>query len=250
MSFLETIRLSKSFGALRAVRDVDLRVEQGERRAIIGPNGAGKTTLFHLLSGHLVPTSGQLRLAGRDITRLPPHRRARAGMARSFQVTNLFQEMTVLEMCLMAVHGCHATPFAFVRPLLDHRAERDRSEELLHTWGLAERRHSHIQALSYGEQRLLEIVVALAQEPQLILLDEPTSGLSQVESRQVVEMIQRLPSVTLVLIEHDMNVVFGVVDSITVLHQGQELATGSPAEIRAHPEVRRVYMGELVGEAR
>jgi branched-chain amino acid transport system ATP-binding protein len=246
MSFLETAQLGKDFGALRAVHDIDLRVERGERRAIIGPNGAGKTTLFHLLSGHLPPTRGRILLDGQDITRLAAHRRARAGMARSFQVTNLLQEMTTLEMCVLAVYGRRGTPFAFVRSLLDHRAERARAEQLLDAWGLGEQRERPIQVLSYGEQRLLEIVVALAQDPRLILLDEPTSGLSQVESRQVVEAIKRLPNVTLVLIEHDMSVVFEVVDSITVMHQGQELATGTPSAIRADAQVQQIYMGELV----
>lgn len=246
MGFLETSRLCKNFGGLRAVRDMDLRVEQGERRAIIGPNGAGKTTLFHLLSGHLRPSSGQIRLAGRDITHLAAHQRARIGMARSFQITNLFQEMSVLEMCVMAAYGRRGTPFSFVRSLLDHTTERTRAEQLLDAWGLWERRHLQVQALSYGDQRLLEIVVTLAQDPSLILLDEPTAGLSQMESRRVVEAIKRLPAVTLVLIEHDMNVVFEVVDSITVMHQGQELATGTPDEIRTDPQVQQVYMGELV----
>jgi branched-chain amino acid transport system ATP-binding protein len=245
MSFLETAGLGRDFGALRAVHDLDLRVEQGERRAIIGPNGAGKTTLFHLLSGHLKPSRGQIGLAGRDITHLAAHRRARAGMARSFQVTNLLPEMTALEVCALAVYGRRGSPFAFVRPLLAHQAELDRAEQLLAAWGLGERRKMLVQALSYGEQRLLEIVVALAQDPQLILLDEPTSGLSQVESRQVIEAIKRLPDVTVVLIEHDMGVVFEIVDSITVMHQGQELATGTPSAIRTHSEVQQVYMGEL-----
>jgi len=245
ISFLETTKLGKNFGGLWAVRDLDLRVAQGERRAIIGPNGAGKTTLFHLLSGHLAPSSGEIRLGGRAITHLPAHQRARAGLARSFQITNLLPEMTVLEMCVMAIYGRRANPLALVRPLLGYQAERVRAEQLLDTWGLWERRHMPIQALSYGDQRLLEIVVALAQEPQLMLLDEPTAGLSQVESRQVVETIKRLPHVTLLLIEHDMQVVFEVVDSITVMHQGQEVATGAPEAIRASEAVQQVYMGEL-----
>jgi branched-chain amino acid transport system ATP-binding protein len=245
MGLLETSALCKSFGGLRAVRDLGLRIEEGERRAIIGPNGAGKTTLFHLLSGHLKPTSGRIQLAGRDITHLGAHQRARAGMARSFQVTNLLQEMTVLEMCIMAAYGRHSSLFALGRPLLGYKQERSSIEQLLSTWGLWERCNLQIQALSYGEQRLLEIVVALAQQPRLILLDEPTSGLSQVESRQVVEAIKRLPDVTLVLIEHDMSVVFEIVDRITVMHQGQELATGTPAEIRANQQVQQVYMGSL-----
>ena len=142
-----------------------------------------RLTLFHLLSGHLKPSEGEIWFDDRDITRLPAHQRARAGVARSFQVTNLLQEMTVLEMCIMAVYGRHGSPFAFVRPLLDHRAERVRAEALLDNWGLLDRRDAPIQALSYGDQRLLEIVIALAQDPHLILLDEPTAGLSQLESR-------------------------------------------------------------------
>jgi len=246
VSFLQTTRLGRSFGGLRAVRDVALAVERGERRGIIGPNGAGKTTLFHLLSGHLKPTEGQIWFDGRDITRLAAHQRARTGLARSFQITNLLQEMTVLEMCVMAVYGRHGTPFAFLRPLLDHHPERARAEELLDTWGLRELRNAPIQALSYGDQRLLEIVVALAQDPQLILLDEPTAGLSQVESRQVIAAIKRLPHLTLVLIEHDLSVVFELVDSITVMNQGQELATGTPDTVRMDPRVQQVYLGELV----
>jgi branched-chain amino acid transport system ATP-binding protein len=246
MSFLETNALCKNFGGLRAVRDVALRVQQGERRAILGPNGAGKTTLFHLLSGHLQPSSGRVLLDGRDITRMPAHRRARIGLARSFQVTNLLDEMTVLEMCVLAGYGRNGMPFSFVRSLLNHRAERTRAEALLETWGLGERANLPIASLAYGEQRLLEIVVALAQEPIIVMLDEPTAGLSQVERLQVIEAIKRLPSVALVLIEHDMGVVFEVVDSITVMHQGQELATGTPREVRANARVQQVYIGELV----
>jgi branched-chain amino acid transport system ATP-binding protein len=246
VSFLETKRLGKSFGGLRAVRDIDLSVARGERRGIIGPNGAGKTTLFHLLSGHLKPSDGEIWFDGRNITRLAAHQRARAGVARSFQVTNLLQEMTVLEMCVMAVYGRHGTPFAFLRPLLDHRAERARAEALLENWGLQDRRDAPIQALSYGDQRLVEIVVALAQDPHLILLDEPTAGLSQAESRQLITVIKRLPQLTLVLIEHDLSVVFELVDSITVMNQGQELATGPPSVVRVDPQVQQVYLGDLV----
>ena len=246
MSFLKTKHLGRSFGGLRAVRDIDLSVERGERRGIIGPNGAGKTTLFHLLSGHLKPSDGEIWFDGRNITRLAAHQRARAGVARSFQVTNLLQEMTVLEMCIMAVYGRHGTPFAFLRPLLDHRAERARAEALLENWGLQDRRDAPIQALSYGDQRLVEIVVALAQDPHLILLDEPTAGLSQAESRQLITVIKRLPQLTLVLIEHDLSVVFELVDSITVMNQGQELATGPPSVVRVDPQVQQVYLGDLV----
>jgi branched-chain amino acid transport system ATP-binding protein len=242
---LATVDLCRQFGGLHAVDGVSLRVARGERRAVIGPNGAGKTTLVHLISGHIRPSQGRVWLDDKDVTALSADGRARAGIARSFQVTNLLHEMTVLEMCMMAAYG-RTGAFGLVRPLLGRAADRMRVEQLLDEWGLGDRRGVEVNTLSYGEQRMLEIVVALVQAPRALLLDEPTAGLSRFESRQAIDAIRRLPSdLTLLLVEHDMDAVFELADSITVMYEGKELATGAPDAIRSNGRVQEVYTGPL-----
>lgn len=236
--------LSKHFGGLRAVDEVSLTVARGERRAIIGPNGAGKTTLFHLLSGELPATVGRVTFFGRDVTRLPPYRRAAMGIGRTYQVTNLFSRLTVHENVLLAVQGLRAVKYTVHRPILARRDICDRAQELLERVGLWEQRAQPITSLSYGEQRQIELVLALASHPTLLLLDEPTAGLSLAETSVLTSIVRSLdPSITVLLIEHDMDVAFEVSDRITVLHLGRVLADGTKDEIRQDPKVQDIYLG-------
>ncbi len=241
---LELRELSKSFGGLRAVKGVSFEVFPGDRKAIIGPNGAGKTTLFNLVTGVLPASSGQVVLFGRDITRWPSYRRSAFGMARTFQVTSLFPGLSVLDNVLLAVQGTRAMKYVMWRPLSSYRDVTDKALGLLARAGFGERRQEEVRNLSHGEQRQLEIVLALAADPKVLLLDEPTAGLSSGESREMAEFLQGLdPSLALLLIEHDMDVVFDVADHISVLHFGEILEAGAPAEIRASERVKAVYFG-------
>lgn len=237
-------RLSKNFGGLQALHDLSLEIQPGERRAILGPNGAGKTTLFNLIGGQLPPSSGRIFLFGREVTKLPPFRRAALGLARTFQITTLFPNLTVMENMLLAVQALDSVRFVLYRPLTSYTHILRKARSLLEQWKLWETRHALVRQLSYGEQRQLEILLALAHMPRVLLLDEPTAGLSAAETQQVVSMIQHLdPSITVLLIEHDMDVAFQVAQHITVLHQGKLLADGSPAAIRKDPTVAEIYLG-------
>jgi len=237
-------RLCKNFGGLQALHDLSLEIQPGERRALLGPNGAGKTTLFHLIGGQLAPSSGRIFLFGREVTQLPPFRRAALGLARTFQITTLFPNLTVLENMLLAVQALDAVRFVLYRPLTSYPHLLSKARSLLEQWNLWEQRHALVRQLSYGEQRQIEILLALAPMPKVLLLDEPTAGLSAAETQQVVAMIQHLdPSITVLLIEHDMDVAFQVARQITVLHQGRLLADGSPTAIRMDPTVAEIYLG-------
>jgi len=241
---LRTEGLRKHYGGLRAVDGVDLEVLEGERRAIIGPNGAGKTTLFHLLSGEVPASGGRIVLFGRDVTRLPPYRRTALGIGRTYQVTNLFPRLSVLENALLATFGLRPQKYDPFRPALRHREVLDEARALLEAFGLWDKRDWPIGSLSYGEQRQLEIVLALAGRPRLLLLDEPTAGLSPAETQAVTQLIRGLDSrITVLLIEHDMDVAFQVAQRITVLHFGRVLAEGTVEEVRANPEVQAIYLG-------
>jgi branched-chain amino acid transport system ATP-binding protein len=240
--------VTKHFGGLRAVDGIDLEVRRGERRAIIGPNGAGKTTLFNLITGELAVTRGKIRLFGQDITHLPPHRRAALGIGRTFQIMNLFPKLTVLENVLLAVQGLKPTKYVMFKSLQAFPELLDRARRLLEQVGLWERRDLPITSLSYGEQRQVEVLLALAGSPKLLLLDEPTAGLSPAETRVIVGIIRSLdPAITVLLIEHDMDVAFEVAERITVLHFGKVLAEGTREEIRANPEVQSIYLGVGTG---
>jgi branched-chain amino acid transport system ATP-binding protein len=237
-------RLSKAFGGLQALHDVSLEIQPGERRAIIGPNGAGKTTLFHLLGGQLFPSAGRIFLFERDVTKLPPFRRAALGLARTFQITTLFANLSVMENMVLAVQALDGVRFVVYRRLTSYPHLLSQARSLLERWQLWEKRHALVRQLSYGEQRQLEILLALAQMPRVLLLDEPTAGLSPAETQQVVAMIQHLdPSITVLLIEHDMDVAFQVAQHITVLHHGKLLPDGSPVAIRKDPAVAEMYLG-------
>jgi ABC-type branched-subunit amino acid transport system ATPase component len=245
---LRTEGLSKAYGGLRAVDGVNLQVEEGERRVIIGPNGAGKTTLFHLLSGEVRPTQGRIWWHGREITHLPAHRRTALGIGRTYQVTNVFPRLTVLENVLLALWGLRREQYDPFRPALSHRETWAQAQELLETFGLWEKRDWPAASLSYGEQRELEIVLALTGNPRLLLLDEPTAGLSPAETQRVVKLLQALdPAITVLLIEHDMDVAFAIAQRITVMHLGRILAEGTVEEIRRNPEVQAIYLGEEGG---
>ena len=242
---LELVEVSKSFGGLMAVDALSVRVEAGERRAILGPNGAGKTTLFNLISGMLPPTSGRIVLFGRDVTRMPAHRRASLGLGRTFQITNLFVSLSVFENVLLACQAHHKHRFAFHKPVTRYSDLMDKVEEILEQWGLEDRREVIVGNLSYGDQRQLEVIMALAGEPLVLLLDEPTAGLSPSETARMTRFLTGLDdSITILLIEHDMDVAFAVADRVTVMHFGAIFAQGTPEEVRTNPEVLSIYLGE------
>jgi branched-chain amino acid transport system ATP-binding protein len=241
---LELKALSKSFGGLQAVRGVSFTIMPGERKAIIGPNGAGKTTLFNLISGIFPASSGQVLLFGRDITSWPSHRRAALGMARTFQVTSLFPRLTVLDNVLLAIKGRLMSKFVMWRPLSTYRDVYQKAHELLRRAVFLDRKDTEVRYLSHGEQRQLEIVVGLAGDPDILLLDEPAAGLSSGESAEMARFLQKLdPKIALLLIEHDMDIVFDLASEISVLHFGEVLESGPPARIRSSAKVQEIYLG-------
>jgi len=245
---LETRNLRKEFDGLVAVADVSLRVREGELHAIIGPNGAGKTTLFNLISGVLPPTSGQVFLRGREITGLPPHQIARRGIGRSFQITNLFPNLTVLESVRLAAQARGRHSLRFWAHYRRYRQYEERAMAIIHQVGLTGREHFLARALPHGDQRKLEIALLLATEPDVLLLDEPTAGMALGEIPALMDLIRGLREEggrTILLVEHKMDVVMNLSDRITVMHQGRGLAEGTPAEISANEQVQRAYLGEL-----
>jgi branched-chain amino acid transport system ATP-binding protein len=236
--------VSKAFGGLRAVDAVSLTVRPGERRALIGPNGAGKTTLFNLVSGAIPVSSGTMELFGRDITGMPSHRRAALGLARTFQINNLFPALTVLENCLLAVQALTRTKFSMFRPLDRYPALAERARATLASVGLADRVGATVRHLSHGEQRQLEIALALAGQPRVLLLDEPTAGLSPAESQLMARLLRTLdPAMTVLMIEHDMDIALEMAERVTVLHYGRVIADGLREEVKANPLVREIYLG-------
>jgi branched-chain amino acid transport system ATP-binding protein len=242
---LRTEVLTRSFGSLLAVNRVNVAVRRSELRSIIGPNGAGKTTFFRLISGELAPTSGRIWFDGRDITGVPQHAVARLGIAKSYQITNVFPHLTVLENVRVAVQG-HRHAYNFWSPADGLQQVKVRARELLEMVGLAARTALLAAHLSHGEKRHLELAIALAGDPQLLLLDEPTAGMSPEETDETMLLIRRLAEGrTVVLIEHKMKVVMKISDRITVLHQGEVLAEGTPSEIRANDRVQQTYLGAV-----
>jgi branched-chain amino acid transport system ATP-binding protein len=237
--------LCKSFGGVTATDDVNLDVEKGEIHAIIGPNGAGKTTLVAQLSGALPPDAGTVMLNGSDITHKPAYARARLGITRSFQITSLVMDMTVIDNVALAVQAYDGHSFKFIKPARKIRHIRDKALENLRKVGLHSRANDLVSALSHGEHRQMEIAVALASEAELMLLDEPMAGLGAAESAKLVEFLTGLKGQrTILLIEHDMDAVFALADRISVLVYGRIIATGLPSEIRANKAVRHAYLGE------
>lgn len=241
---LRLTNVSKAFDGLRAVDGVSLAVAPGERRAIIGPNGAGKTTLFSLISGEIKPTDGQIHLFGRDLTRLPPHRRAAMGLTRTYQITNLFPRLTVLQNSLIAVQALTPAKFHLHRALSHYSDHFAQARSVLDSVGLREKESEIVRNLSHGEQRQLEIALALAGAPKLLLLDEPTAGLSPAESHMMVALLKKLdPAITLLVIEHDMDVAFELTNRITVLHYGKVIADGVGHEVKSNSLVQEIYLG-------
>lgn len=244
MDALRVEHLSKDFGGVHAVCDVSMSVEAGERLAIIGPNGAGKTTLFNLLNGQLPPTNGRVYLFGQETTHMAAHRCAHLGIARSFQATTLFLNLTVLDNILLALQGTRPSRFQMFRSATAYEHLYTKARELLDSMDLWEKRNDPVHAVSYGEQRKLEIALSLASEPKLLLLDEPSTGLTTAESAEVISMIRNLgKDITVILVAHDMDLVFGVAERIIVLHYGEIIAEGTPEEISTDSRVKEIYMG-------
>jgi branched-chain amino acid transport system ATP-binding protein len=248
---LEVRGLAKRFGGLKAVDGVDLDVAPRERRAIIGPNGAGKTTLFNLITGYFRPDAGSVLFDGTDLTGKATYRIAQAGIGRAFQITSIFPGLSVFENVQLgrfAQRGETAQPVGTAAG-----RHADEVHEILDSVGLLELRRERAGNLSHGDQRALELAISLALEPKLLLLDEPTAGMAPAETERTMQLIRRIAderSLTLLFCEHDMDVVFGTAERILVMHMGRRLAEGAPDEIRADPEVRRVYLGEEAGGGR
>ena len=236
--------IDKSFGALKVTYRLSLDVLPGETHAIIGPNGAGKTTLFNLISGELGVSSGAIHLFDQEVTGLPPHRRAALGLARTFQITNLFPSLSALENGLLAVQALTRTKFVMLRPLERFTRLKERALAALRAVGLEDRAATTVRNLSHGEQRQLEIALALAGQPRMLLLDEPTAGLSPGESQLMADLLRGLdPAMTVLIIEHDMDIALQIALHVTVLHYGRVIADGPRERVKADPLVREIYLG-------
>jgi len=244
---LEARSVTKAFGHFLALRNISLELRENQVTALIGPNGAGKTTFYNLVSGRMRPTQGELRFCGEDIVALPPHRINRLGIARSFQITNIFNELTVLENAQVALVAHQRLGLKVWRAVRRDQKLRGDALALLDRFGLTGLADLRAGALSYGDKRLVELAIVLASEPRLILLDEPTAGMTPEETEAVVTLIRKLAGeghYTFFITEHDMDVVFGLAERIIVFHHGELLADGSPQVVRSDPAVRTAYLGE------
>jgi branched-chain amino acid transport system ATP-binding protein len=249
-TLLDVQGLTKRFGGVAASDGVTLTVRAGELHAVIGPNGAGKTTLIGQLTGEILPDAGHVRFGGADITRMPAYRRSGIGVARSFQITSLFLDFTALDNVALAVQAHSGHSFRFWRAARGDAALREPARAALARVGLAARADVRVSQMSHGEHRQLEIAMALATQPRMLLLDEPMAGMGPEESVRMVGLLQKLKqTLTILLVEHDMDAVFALADRISVLVYGRVIATGTPAEIRADAEVRKAYLGEDGAEA-
>jgi branched-chain amino acid transport system ATP-binding protein len=247
-ALLATQSLSRRFGGLMAVHEVAMELHRGRLHALLGPNGAGKTTLINLLSGDLAASSGLIRYRGGDITRLTPDRRSRIGIGRSYQKTNIFAAFTAFENCRLAAQSRAPRVLAIMANALDHAPVCSAARRALDAAGIGERGDAVASTLSHGEQRQLEIAMVLATAPDVLLLDEPLAGMGAEEAQRMVDLLKKLtPDHAILLVEHDMDAVFAVADTITVMVNGQVLESGTPAQIRASPAVRAAYLGDTVG---
>ena len=241
--------LSRHFGGLKAVDDVSLTIQPGARHALIGPNGAGKTTLFNVISGELPATDGRISLFGADVTDLAPHQRAARGIARTFQITKLFPNLTVVENLLLACQALDRRKLTMHRSVSSYGDLAQRAADLADQFGLSGRTHDVARNLSYGDQRKLEVALSMAGRPRLLLLDEPMAGLSAGESASMHAILERLdPAIAVLLIEHDMDIAFAFAERVTVLHQGRVVAEGHKDEVSANADVQQIYLGTSAAE--
>ena len=244
MEVLRVEHIFQSYGGLSVLADVSFSLQAGERIAIIGPNGAGKTTLFNVLSGFIRPVSGRIDLLGTDVTNMPSHKRAARGLARSFQVNSLFARLSLLHNVLLALQGVQPIRYRMIRPITAYKENLAQARELLELVDLWDKRESPVTALSHGEQRQVEIILALASKPRLLLLDEPSAGLTAAESVNLGRIIQNLTvDTTVFFCAHDLDLVFSLAERVVVLFYGQLVAQGSPQEIQLNPKVREIYLG-------
>ncbi len=244
MEALRVEGLSKDFGGIHAVHNVSCKLDAGEHIAIIGPNGAGKTTFFNLVGGQIAPSSGKVFFFDQDITHMSAYKRTHLGMARSFQITSLFVNLTVLQHMVLALLGTKNTRFQVFRAVTSYKSLFDRAQELLSSMDLWQMRNDPVHSVSYGEQRKLEIALSLASNPKLLLLDEPSCGLTASESADITNLIRKLgEKITVMLVAHDMDLVFGVAQRIIVLHYGEIIMEGTPEQIQASDKVKEIYMG-------
>ncbi len=244
MEILRVDNLVKNFGGIKALQDITFTVEQGEKLAIIGPNGAGKTTLLNVINGQLPANSGQIFFRQHDITKMATYKRAHLGMARSFQVSTLFRTMSVLTNLLLAYHGVKPSRLQTFRSFDTYSDYIIKSEKLLTSVGLWRKRDELVRNLSHGEQKKLEIALSLASEPNLVLLDEPSAGLTADERIDIINIVQNLgTNITILVVAHDMDLVFGLADQIMVLHYGQIICKGTPQEVQCNSQVTEIYMG-------
>lgn len=242
---LETERLCKRFGALTVAENIDFRLESGARHALIGPNGAGKTTFVNMLTGRLRPSSGKVLLGGEDVTHLAQEVRVRRGLGRTFQINTLFRDMSVLDNVALGIAERHGISGRLWRPASTYKRVRDEAAELLSALGIVDEARTRVLDLPYGKQRLVEIAIALGLKPKVLLLDEPAAGVPSLESNRIVQALDRLPAeIAILIIEHDMELVFRFAQRITVLVQGEILCEGTPREIAADRRVHQVYLGE------
>lgn len=249
---LQVRNLSKRFGGVNAVSNISIDVAHRETLAIIGPNGAGKTTLYNMLSGRMVPTAGQILFEDQDITGLPPHRISRLGISRSFQINNIFTEMTVRENVEVAITALRGDSRKWANIASRNRTVQDEADRLLERLSILDLAEQRAGVISYGDKRLVEIAVVLATQPRLVLLDEPTAGMTPDETGRVTALVKTLAATgdfTFLITEHDMKVVFDLADRILVMHRGESLVLGTPDEVRVHPDVRKAYLGEEYEEA-
>lgn len=244
MSLLKVVNLNKSYKALHILKNVNLEVEEGERHILIGPNGAGKTTCFNCIAGTIPFESGDVFIGGTRVSNMPARSRIAMGMSRTFQKNNLFNDLTIEENVHLAVLPTKSYQWNLFKSIRKYDDLLEETKATLSEWGLWEKRNFKVNELSYGEQRLMEMILALSSKPKILLLDEPTSGMSPAETQKTSQLIQSIPrSITLIVIEHDMEVVFSIADRITVLHHGEVILSGKPEEVRGDEKIREIYFG-------